>query len=528
MLAQLLASRGRKEDAIAELKLAVEHAPDARASRLLLARLANERGQAALAGHHAGLLTTRDPRDSEAWSALGFAEFGLGHRHAARDAFQKAVAQSPGYAAARYNLASVLCDFELSEEALAEAEEAVRLGARSRGAALVRARSLIQLDRLDEAEDVLTRLLGENSVDVDSLGLLAQLRQLRGDADPLRDLRLAARSGTAPPAVRLALGDALRRSGDFAAAEEELHRLIAECGRLPQLLGSLAAVLQESGRVSEAFGYSREGLREAPGDAGVAESFVVTAIATGNTAEALPVVEGFRAALPRDQRWITYRIDIARLCGEHGFDDWFDPQIVTRSFELPTPPGYRDLGEFHEALVAVLGARHRQKNHPLEQSLRQGTQTSRSLLVRPEPEIAQLLASFDVALAEYQGGMGCTPAHPLSSRNTSQATLVGCWSVRLRRGGFHVNHIHPEGWLSSAYYVSVPDEVADASSRAGWLKFGEPRFPVAGLAPLAFVQPIPGRLVLFPSYLWHGTNPLHDDAARLSVAFDALPRKEIQ
>ena len=232
---------------------------------------------------------------------------------------------------------------------------------------------------------MLARLLAENSADVDGLKLLAQLRQLRGDEDPLRDLRLAARSGAAPPAVRLALGDALRRSGDFAAAEEELHRLVTECGRLPQLLGSLAAVLQESGRLIEAFGYSREGHAPAPGNAAVAENFVATAIATGNTAEALPVVEQFRTALPRDQRWITYRIDIARLRGEHDFDDWFDPRIVTRNFELPAPPGYRNVREFHEALEAVLVARHRQKNHPLEQSLRQGTQTSRNLLVRPEP-----------------------------------------------------------------------------------------------------------------------------------------------
>lgn len=82
--------------------------------------------------------------------------------------------------------------------------------------------------------------------------------------------------------------------------------------------------------------------------------------------------------------------------------------------------------------------------------------------------------------------------------------------------------------MSSAYYVSVPVESADPVTRAGWLKFGEPRFPVDGLEPLACVQPAPGRLVLFPSYLWHGTSPLKGEASRLSVAFDALPRAEIE
>ena len=81
--------------------------------------------------------------------------------------------------------------------------------------------------------------------------------------------------------------------------------------------------------------------------------------------------------------------------------------------------------------------------------------------------------------------------------------------------------------MSSAYYVSVPAEVDDSSLRSGWLRFGEPRFPVPGLAPFLEVQPRPGRLVLFPSYLWHGTRALRGDAPRMSVAFDAVPQAEI-
>jgi Flp pilus assembly protein TadD len=527
MLGQALASLGRKNDAIAELRIAVEHAPQMRTARLQLARLANEQGQPALAEQHARALTEANAGDSEAWSALGFAAFALGRRHAARDALRKAISVAPEYAAARYNLASVLCDLECSEEALAEAEEAARLGARKRGVTLIRARSLIQLDRLDEAEQVLGQLLGENPVDGDGHRILVQLRQLRGDSDPLRDLRVAAHS-KAPPTLRMAFGDALRRSGDLASAAEVVRGLITELGRAPQLLSSLAVALQESGQVRDAFELSREALAGASGDVGIAETFVATAIATGHAADALPVVEQFRAARPLDQSWITYRIDIARLRGEHEFDDWFDPRVVTRTIDLPTPSGYRDQGEFNTALAAVLTARHRHQNHPLDQSLRHGTQTSRNLLIQPEPAVAQLLASFSDALAEYQQQMGSGDTHPLKSRNSSRATLVGCWSVRLRRGGFHVNHIHPEGWVSSAYYVTVPDEAADEHARAGWLKFGEPRFPVEGLSPLAFVQPKPGRLVLFPSYMWHGTNALRDEAPRMSVAFDALPHSEIK
>jgi hypothetical protein len=37
------------------------------------------------------------------------------------------------------------------------------------------------------------------------------------------------------------------------------------------------------------------------------------------------------------------------------------------------------------------------------------------------------------------------------------------------------------------------------------------------------IRPEVGQLVLFPSYLWHGTVPFDDAAPRITVAFDAVP-----
>ena len=42
------------------------------------------------------------------------------------------------------------------------------------------------------------------------------------------------------------------------------------------------------------------------------------------------------------------------------------------------------------------------------------------------------------------------------------------------------------------------------------------------IAPSRMVQPLPGRLVLFPSYLWHGTVPF-EGGERLTIAFDVRP-----
>ena len=94
--------------------------------------------------------------------------------------------------------------------------------------------------------------------------------------------------------------------------------------------------------------------------------------------------------------------------------------------------------------------------------------------------------------------------------------------MRLTGGGFHVNHMHPDGWISSAYYVSVPD--LDDTNHSGWIKFSEPPFPtVPELEPERWIKPSAGMLVLFPSFLWHGTAPITDNAVRVTAPFDAIP-----
>jgi hypothetical protein len=96
--------------------------------------------------------------------------------------------------------------------------------------------------------------------------------------------------------------------------------------------------------------------------------------------------------------------------------------------------------------------------------------------------------------------------------------FTGSWSVRLVGGGFHANHVHPMGWLSSALYIALPPDLG--KEQAGWLTLGEPQAELnLDLPPHRMVEPKPGRLALFPSWMWHGTRPF-GEGERLTVAFD--------
>jgi Putative 2OG-Fe(II) oxygenase len=164
---------------------------------------------------------------------------------------------------------------------------------------------------------------------------------------------------------------------------------------------------------------------------------------------------------------------------------------------------------------------HPFRGHPIGQSVRGGSQTRQDLTHAADPAIRAFFQAIDGPIRRYIAGLG-TGGDPLRRRITGGYRMSEIWSVRLRPNGFHADHIHHRGWLSSACYIALPGAVE--RGQEGWLKFGEPGIPtMPALGPERFVKPEAGQLILFPSYMWHGTAPFSGDEPRLSVAFDLLP-----
>ena len=115
------------------------------------------------------------------------------------------------------------------------------------------------------------------------------------------------------------------------------------------------------------------------------------------------------------------------------------------------------------------------------------------------------------------------PDHPLRAGPRGALRIAGSWSVRLGPGGFNVAHCHPLGWLSSAFYVAVPDAGVMGEGTAGHFHWGAPPAELGlDLPPRGTIAPQPGMLVLFPSTKWLGTFPIAA-GERLNIAFDIGP-----
>jgi hypothetical protein len=172
-----------------------------------------------------------------------------------------------------------------------------------------------------------------------------------------------------------------------------------------------------------------------------------------------------------------------------------------------------------------LRALHIARGEYVDQSVRGGTQTDGPLLSRIDPTIRRLRAAIIEAVKGYVRQLPAPDeTHPLLSQRRDRRTrFAGSWSVRLRPGGRHVNHVHPQGWISSALYIALPPKEPGEAADAGWFTVGEPQEQLGiALEPWRKIEPRPGCLVLFPSWMWHGTVPF-TRGDRLTVAFDVRP-----
>ena len=114
---------------------------------------------------------------------------------------------------------------------------------------------------------------------------------------------------------------------------------------------------------------------------------------------------------------------------------------------------------------------------------------------------------------------------PFLANPAPRTELIG-WATAMRAQGHQSAHIHPTSWLSAVYYVRVPDLVRRGdNAHKGWIEFGQPpeHYPITKESDVTFIEPVEGKLILVPSYVYHRTMPYEDDALRISIAFDFDP-----
>lgn len=460
------------------------------------------------------------------WSMLGVALLRIGRRDAAADALVRAARLDPEGGRAWLNAAAVLDQIGRMAEAGDAARSSIKLGFAPPEAQFLLGRALQGGGDFTGAEAAYQAAIAARRTFADAHRELAQLRWMRtGDsAEATRALDAAIAAHPADAALRAERARLLNAAGDEARARAESILLLERMPAGPKRRLFEAHDANLRGDYDTAARAAR-GAAAAMGSGPVPalEALATAQLGLGEGGGLLATADEWLALEPLNQLAIAYRATALRILGDPRGDAFRDYATLVRAFDIDVPDGWSGLASYVADLAAALMPMHPFEAHPLGQSARGGSQTMQSLVESANPAVRAFFRAVEGPIRRYLTELG-TGSDPLRSRNRGAYEIRGCWSVWLKPGGFHVDHVHPQGWISSACYIATPAVAEDPERKEGWIRFGQPPVqPPGGLLAEHFVQPRAGRLVLFPAWMWHGTVPFTSDERRLSMAFDVLP-----
>jgi Putative 2OG-Fe(II) oxygenase len=188
--------------------------------------------------------------------------------------------------------------------------------------------------------------------------------------------------------------------------------------------------------------------------------------------------------------------------------------------DLPAPPEFPSASAYYATLAEEILRNPTLSIDPRKKAI-EGARQTRALVQMGDSALPMLLRQVREAIDRHVARL---PAgdHPFLLGNPARATLMP-WSMVSRRENTLHSHIHPSGWLRGVTYITAP-KIGDAF--LGPLLVGalDPDDPVPPDWPVREIEPVPGRLVLFPSFVPHATRPTDSEAVRICVAFDVEPR----
>jgi Flp pilus assembly protein TadD len=521
-LGVVMQGRGAHVEAARIFRAAIALSPRASAARLNLVRCLLAAGEISDAEREAREAVAADP-SAESWTMLAHVHR-LQERHdeALRDS-QAALQFGPKLRGLRYNVAISLERVGRGGEALAIYEKLARQDLDTPDLALNLTRGLFADGRKREAE-----IVAEKGVELwpGSAPLhtaLARIRWSRGEGEKCTAaIEEALQNRPSDINLRLTCADVLHRGRHFSKALRVLEEALMLAPEAPALLSAYGIVLDELERPEDGLKALRKVASMAPGSRSAQRNLLSTLLRCGRADEALAITKALREREPEEQYLLACELTALRLLGRPEYKLACDYDALVRSYEISPPRGFFTMENFNAALADVLRAQHRATANPLDQVIHHGTQTSRKLLQLDDPAIKAFLSSVEGAVRDYISRLRPDPAHPLTSRARDRFRFANLWSVRLTHEGYQPNHLHDKGWISSAYYVALMPPEKQRDAKQGWLKLGEPNRPPPGCGPEKFIEPKLGALVLFPSYMWHGTVPF-EGSERLSAAFDIIP-----
>ncbi len=467
-----------------------------------------------------GALLAANPNDADALTLLGMIEQRASNSEAALAALGRARALEPRNPARLGNHALALKRAGRFDEAIAALEQALLLRP---GAAVTLANlgaCLIEAGRSAEALDRLRQALTVNPEHFDALNNLGVALARTGQ--PGEALAAYARALALRPGhldTQLNRIDALVADGQSAAALGAVRAVLAQHPGHPRAANQLGALLEAAGDLQGAVTVYQAALEAGGLSHPVGVNLARTLVQAGRPHEAVEVADRLLTALPSVTTPLAMKCAALAHAGEEAaLAALMGLDLFVRVIDVERVDGFADREAFDAALAREL-ADHPSLTFEPEGLVTRGGRQSDDLAEASTPALAALGGLARQAIGNYLETLAAGDHVFLKARPQSWSLTL--WGTILSPGGTVGAHIHAPNWLSGVYYPALPKVVS--AGEEGWLAMGALPEALGGGGTVRRYEPRAGRMILFPSYLWHGTLPFSGETPRLSFAFDCVP-----
>ena len=423
------------------------------------------------------------------------------------------MAANPRSGAAEHALAACLGEDGRWDEAEAHIRAAFAKGLDTPETWLVKGRCELALGRLDAAELAFREALKRRDDLHAALRELVQLAWMRtGDLKAA----LAALGPANGLSVNVIKAQVLEATGDA----EQAFALMAEASAAAALQAGLAVeasrMAAQGGRASEALALAKRAQAVAPHELPVRIVLAEALLCAGEAQKASDLVGDMRRTWSTNQHAIALQATAWRMLGDARYRVLCDYRQLVGMEMLEAPAGWASLEAYLADVAGALKPLHPFVAQPFGSPVRLGSQVG-DIVRQAHPALQALPRAIDGAMRRLLDRLG-EGDDPARARNRGAYRLQGLSSTRLGPGGYVRDHVRPQGWLSAVLHV----ETGEARGRDGWMRFGQPGLRTLPMLTAGHgVAPKPGMLVLFPSYVWQGCEPVRQ--AQLSLSFDVLP-----
>jgi uncharacterized protein (TIGR02466 family) len=393
------------------------------------------------------------------------------------------------------------------------------------GEQVAEAKRMVASRQFSRAVDCMNAAVKSQPDNLDWLRFRADILQTASRfTEARRDFeRLVALSATDAEAW-LELGHCYRALDQFADAERAFLRTLELAPQSVESMVSLGAMFREAESYEPAIRWLKKAVSTRPSEVRAHCVLGTALLAAGQARNGRASLEEAFSLNPYDRSTMAYLyVAYCQTGDRQAATALLDPEHLVRSYQRQSTAGSVD--SLNKRLAEHI------KNHPSLEFERPGNTTrggghTGNLLEDSPGSVSELFDWIDNQIRQYLADLPKNASHPYLAWSPEQWD-IDAWGVVIQPGGYQEPHIHPAGWISGVYYVSVPGEIVSGdNNQQGCLELGTPPTPFCdnGEYPTQYIRPQAGKMNVFPSFVWHKTLPYESSEERICIAFDIRPR----